>query len=444
MTDHILKLIEEGKYVLARQEIIKMNAADIAQLLEALPQDKMLKVFRMLPKDTGAEVFAFMDHDEQQYIVESITDFEINNIMDELFMDDTVDFIEEMPANVVKKVLKNTDETTRKIINQILQYPDDSAGSIMTIEFVDLKKEMTVSEALTHIRQTGIDKETINNCYVIDSARKLEGTVSIRRLILSDSDTIVADIMDPHVISVHTMDDQETAIPLFKKYDLISLPVVDNENRLVGIITIDDVLDVIEEENTEDFHKMAAMAPSEETYLKTGVFKLARNRIFWLLILMLSATMTSFVIRKFEALLASMVVLSSYIPMLMSSGGNSGAQSSTVIIRSLALGEVRPRDALRVLWKELRVGILAGSVLAIVNCARVLLFDHVAIPVALVISLTLFLVVIIAKLIGCMLPLGAKVLHLDPTIMASPIISTVVDTITLIVYFTIASTLLGL
>lgn len=444
MTEKILELIKENKFVLARSLMIELNPADIAQLLAELSQEQMLRIFRMLPKDIGAEVFALMERDEQQYIVESITDLEINSIMDELFMDDTVDFIDEMPANVVKRVLANTDEATRRTINQFLRYPEDSAGSLMTIEFVDLKKEMTVQQALEHIRKTGIDKETINICYVMDSQRHLEGTVSIRRLILSSAETVVESIMDTHVISVSTQDDQEHTVAMFRKYDLITMPVVDAENRLVGIITIDDVLDVIEQENTEDFHKMAAMAPSDESYLKTGVFKLAKNRVLWLLILMISATLTSFIIRRFEAVLSTAVVLSAYIPMLMNTGGNSGSQSSTIIIRSLALNEVGLRDIFRVIWKEFRVGLIAAVVLSSVNFVRIMLFDHVSLPIAAVVCFTLFAVVVIAKMVGGMLPIIAKFFHLDPAIMASPIISTLVDTISLILYFLFAILLLGL
>ena len=444
MFDKVLELIEENKLTAARKEMLEMNVVDIGQLLEEVPQAKMLRLFRMLPKETAAETFSFMNKDSQQYIVESITDHEMEGIIDELFMDDTVDLIEEMPANVVKKVLKNTDEAKRRLINRLLQYPDDSAGSIMTTEFVDLKKEMSVSDALDHIRKTGVDKETINTCYVINAQRKLEGTVSIRHLILSEPDATVSDLMDTNVKFIKTLDDQEDVAFLFRKYDLLSMPVVDNENRLVGIITIDDVVDVIEQENTEDFHKMAAIAPSEETYLDTGVFALAKNRIVWLLVLMISATFTGLIIRHFEGTLSQVVALSAYIPMLMGTGGNAGAQSSTTIIRSLALNELEFKDLLRVVWKELRVGILTAAMLAVVNFARIMLFDRVQPLIALTVCLSLFCIVTLAKVVGGILPLIAKKVHLDPVIMASPIITTILDAVSLIIYFMFATSILGI
>lgn len=444
MFEYIIELIEQNKLLAARQQLIELNVVDIEQVLEEIAQDKMLRLFRMLPKETAAEVFAEMDSEQQQYIIESITDHEINDIMEELYMDDTVDFIEEMPANVVKRVLRNTDEATRKTINQLLNYPDDSAGSIMTTEFVDLKKEMTVAHALEHIRKTGMDKETIDTCYVISAQRKLEGEITLRKLILSAPDSLVSELMDANVKFVQTLTDKEDAAHIFRKYNLISMPVVDNENRLVGIITVDDAIDVIEQENTEDFHKMAAIAPSEKEYLDTGVFSLAKNRILWLFVLMISATFTGMIIRNYEATLSQVVALASYIPMLMGTGGNAGTQSSTMIIRSLALNEVEFKDIFLVMWKEFRVGILTAAMLAVVNFARIMIFDKVAIPVALTVCASLFCIVTIAKVIGGILPIIAKKIHLDPVIMASPIISTMLDATSLFIYFAFATSILGI
>lgn len=444
MNDYILQLIEENRLTEARHELDDMNIVDIAQLFEEIDKHQMVKFFRILPKDIAADVFSYMPTEHQAYIIESITDFEIRHIVDDLFFDDTVDLIEEMPAVVVKKVLKNTDEHMRKLINQFLNYPEESAGSIMTIEFVDLKKEMTVKQAVDHIKKTGIDKETIDTCYVIDSNRKLEGIVSIRRLILSDDNQLVEDIMDTDIIYIHTYDDQEKIAMLFKKYDLTTMPVVDNEIRLVGIITVDDVVDIIEQENTEDIHKMAAMAPSEEEYLKTSVFTLAKNRVVWLLILMISATISGSILTKFQNVMESVVILVTYMPMLMNTGGNAGSQSSTMAIRSLALGEITPGDFLMVVWKEFRVSILVGIVLATVNFARILLFDGVSATLGLIVCVSLFFTVIMAKIVGGLLPLAAKKLKLDPAIMASPLITTIVDAVSLTIYFTMATWLLGI
>ena len=444
MFEDIFELIEENKLIAARMRLIELNEVDIEQILGEVAQDKMLRLFRMLPKETAAEVFAEMDSEQQQYIIESITDYEINDIMDELYMDDTVDFIEEMPANVVKRVLKNTDEATRKTINQLLNYPDDSAGSIMTTEFVDLKKEMTAGAALEHIRKTGMDKETIDTCYIISAQRKLEGEIAIRKLILSEPETLLSQLMDTNVKSVQTLTDKEETAFLFRKYNLISMPVVDNENRLVGIITVDDVIDVIEQENTEDFHKMAAIAPSETEYLDTGVISLAKNRIVWLFVLMISATFTGMIIRRFEATLSQVVVLTAYIPMLMGTGGNAGAQSSTMIIRSLALNELEFKDLFKVMWKELRVGILTAFMLAAVNFARIMIFDKVTVPIALTVCASLFCIVALAKVVGGILPIVAKQLKLDPVIMASPIITTILDAVSLFIYFAFATSILGI
>lgn len=443
MNELILELIEHGKYAEVRNKIIDMNTVDIAQLFEELDQQKLLIIFRILPKETAAGVFSYIPYELQRYIIESITDKEIKAIVDELFIDDTIDFLEEMPSNVVKKVLKNTDEDTRKLINQFLSYPEDSAGSIMTIEYVDLKKEMTVKQAVEHIKKTGIDKETINTCYVIDNNRKLEGVISIRRLILSEDEKVLKDIMETEVIYVNTHDDQEKIASLFKKYDFTSMPVVDNERRLVGIVTIDDIIDIIDAENTEDFQKMAAIQPSEEEYLKTDALKLAKHRITWLLILMISATFTGNIIRRFQDVLQSVVILASFIPMLMDTGGNAGSQSSTLIIRGLALGEIKLKDAFKVLWKELQVSFLVGIVLASVNFIRVYYFEKVDLMISFTVCVSLFFTVILAKVVGGILPMIAQEMKVDPAIMASPLITTIVDAFALVIYFTMATWLLG-
>lgn len=444
MNKIILDLIEQGKYAEARKEIVSINVVDTAQLFEEMDKQKILILFRILPKDIASGVFSHMSNELQRYVVESITDKEIQNILDELFLDDTIDFLEEMPANIVKKVLKNTNETTRKLINQFLNYPDDSAGSLMTIEYIDLRKEMTVKEALERIRETGVDKEIINTCYVIDSNRILEGIISLRKLILSDSTTVLKDIMDTGVISIKTHDDQEDVASLFKKYDFLVMPVVDNEHRLVGIVTIDDVLDVIDQEATEDLQKMAAMQPSEKEYLKTSVLVLAKHRIPWLLILMISATFTGFIIKKYESALQSAMVLASFIPMLMDTGGNAGSQSSALIIRGLALGDMKPHDILKVFWKELRVSAIVGIILSTVNFLRIYFIEKVDILVSVTVCSTLFAIVVLAKVVGGVLPIIAKKIKLDPAIMAGPLITTIVDTVALLMYFTAATWLLGI
>lgn len=444
MEEMILDLIEQGKYADVRNKIVEMNVVDIAQLFEELDKHKILVVFRILPKDIASGVFSYISNELQRYIIESITDREIKNIIDELFFDDTIAFLEEMPSNIVKKVIKNTDENTRKLINQFLNYPEDSAGSIMTIEFVDLKKEMTVKQALQHIKETGVDKETINTCYVIDNNRILEGVISIRKLILSEEEEIVKNIMETDVVYINTHDDQEKMASLFKKYDFLSMPVVDNERRLVGIVTIDDVVDIIEQENTEDIQKMAAMQPSEEKYLKTNALVLAKHRIVWLLILMISATFTGKIIRKFDDVLQAVVVLASFIPMLMDTAGNAGSQSSALIIRGLALGEISLKDALKVLWKEIQVGCLVGLALSIVNFLRIYYLEKADFLISITVTITLLFTVILAKIVGGILPILAKKCKLDPAIMAGPLITTIVDAVSLTIYFSTAVWLLGI
>lgn len=444
MNQLIMNLIEQGNYSQVRDEIIKINVVDIAQILEEVKSEQMLIVFRLLPKEIAADVFSYMSSEQQLHIIEVITDKEIKNIIHELFLDDTIDILEEMPSNVVKKILKNTNHDLRELINQFLNYPENSAGSIMTIEYVDLKKEMTVGEALDRIKRTAVDKQTINTCYVLDNNRKLEGIVSLRKLILNDKDIVIKDIMKTNIISIQTHVDQEEIASLFKKYDLIAMPVVDNENRLVGIITIDDIVDIIDQENTEDFQKMAAMEPSDEEYLKTNVFILAKHRVIWLMALMISATFTGNIIKKFEDVLQSVVILTVFIPMLMDTGGNAGSQSATLIIRGLALEEIKPKDILKVLWKELQVGTIVGLILTAVNFIRIYCFEKTDIKIAITVSTSLFFTVVLAKVVGGVLPMLAKKLKLDPAIMASPLITTIVDAAALIAYFTMASWLLGL
>ena len=444
MKDLILSLVEQGKYAEARKEIVNVNAVDVAQLFEEVEQTRLLIMFRMLPKDIALGVFTHMSSDLQKRIITSMTDNEAVSILDELFLDDVIDLLEEMPANIVKKLLKNTDKETRELINQFLNYPEDSAGSLMTIEYVDLVKEMTVSQALNHIKETGVDKETIDTCYVMDSNRILEGVVSIRKLILSDDLTVVKDIMNTDVVSANTHDDQEDIASLFKKYDYYVMPVVDNEHRLVGIVTIDDIIDVIDQEVTEDLQKMAAMQPSEKAYLKTSALALAKHRLPWLLILMISAAFTGGIIKRFESALQSVMVLASFIPMLMDTGGNAGSQSSTLIIRGLALGDMRTNDILKVLWKELQVSCIVGLILSSVNFLRVYFIERTDLLVSITVCFTLFFIVVLAKVVGGVLPIIAKKIKLDPAIMAGPLITTIVDAVALMLYFTTATWLLGI
>ena len=427
-----------------RQNLLEENPVDIAVLFEDLEGDSVVKVFRLLPKELAAEVFTYMEPDMQQKIVEAITDRELSGIIDELFLDDTVDFIDEMPASVVKRVLKNADPNTRNLINQFLQYKEDSAGSIMTVEFVDLKKQMTVKEAFEYIRKTGVDKETIYTCYVTNKNRKLQGVLSVKDLLLADYEDVVGDIMDTNVISVHTDDDKEEVVNALSKYNFLALPVVDKETRLVGIVTIDDAIDVLQEENTEDIEKMAAITPSDKPYFKTGVFETFVQRVPWLMILMISAAFTGAIISHFEEALGKMVILTSFIPMFMGTGGNAGGQSSVTIIRGISLGEIEFSDLFKAMWKEIRVGVLCGIALAAVNFLKLLIFDRVDLNVSLVVNLTLIATVFFAKVIGCVLPMVAKKLKLDPAVVASPFITTIIDALSLVIYFNIASGILGI
>ena len=439
-------LLSAGKKAELRGALNMLNEVDIAEYLETLDNEKMLVVFRLLPKDISAEVFSYMDNDQRTRIMEAMDDSEAIKLIDDMFIDDAVDFLEELPAGVVKRMLQGCDEKKRQLINQFLRYPENSAGSIMTIEYMEFHLGTTVGQAMAEIRRTGVDKETINTLYILDDSRKLLGTVGLRKLLLATDDRVVEDLMNTQVISVHTTDDQEVVADTVRKYDLLSIPVVDHEDRLVGIITVDDIVDVIEEENTEDFEKMAAMLPSDDEYLKTSVFKLAKNRLPWLLILMISATFTGMIITHFETVLSSAagigVALTACIPMLMDTGGNCGAQASTLAIRGLALGEIKLRDIGKILWKEVRVALILGVILALVNFLRIWFFTPYDRTVAFIVSLAMFFTIIIAKSIGCTLPLLAKAIHLDPALMASPIITTLVDAASLTVLFTFASTIM--
>ena len=445
----ITKLLSENKFSSLKDVLKEMNTVDIATAISDAEPEQQVKIFRLLPKDSSADVFSYLDQDTQETVIESITNAEIHNIFEDMFIDDAVDFLEEVPANMVTRVLAQTGKETRELINRFLRYPEDSAGSIMTVEMAAFHENMTVDEAIESLRKTAQDKESIETCYCIDSRRHLLGIIPLRKLIVAKSETVLTDLMisDDKVISVNTLDDRETVAQLVRKYDLLSIPVVDNENRLVGIITIDDIVDVIQEENTEDFEKMALLLPSEEDYLKTGVFTLTKNRILWLLILMISATFTGKIIEGFEDKLAAISGLTACIPMLMDTGGNAGNQVSTLIIRGLALGNIKIKDYLKVLWKEIRVACICGIILAAANFGRMLLIRLITggsteTPVIIVVCLAMVCAVILAKIMGCTLPILAKALHLDPALMAGPMITTIVDACTLLIYFGIASAVL--
>lgn len=444
MAQELLRVIRHNNISELSQVLQRMNSVDIAKSMEELDDKSLVVVFRLLTKDTSAEVFSYLDKESQQRIIELITDDEIKEIIENLFLDDTVDIIEELPSNIVGKIISNTSLEKRKLINQFLKYKEDSAGAIMTIEFIDFKEGMTIKEAIDYTRRTGVNKESLDNCFIIDRERRLKGIISLKDLILSDENMLVSDVMETNIVSVKTFEDQERVAALFKTYDLLSMPVVDIENRLVGIITVDDIVDIIEQENTEDFQKMAAMEPSEEPYLKTPVLTLAKKRIVWLLVLMVSATVTGSIIQGFEDVLQSVVILASFIPMLMDTGGNSGSQSSTLVIRGLALGEITTKDFLKVIFKEFRVSIVVATVLAIVNFLRLYFFTSADLMISLTVCASLFFTVVLAKIVGGVLPIISKKLKLDPAIMASPLITTIVDAFALIVYFGFAKLLLGI
>ncbi len=453
MEEKIIEMIEGKKFGLLKETLSQMNPADLAPIFEEIEEKDIAVIFRILPKEFAAEVFVEMDSDMQQFLIEAFSDKELKEVMDELFMDDTVDIIEEMPANVAKRILKQTNATTRKMINQLLAYPEDSAGSIMTTEYIDLEKNMTVDEAFDRIRKIGFESESIYTCYVTDRRRKLLGIVSVKDLLLNPKDCLVDDIMDENIIFANTLDDKEDVATQFEKYDLLAIPVVDKENRLVGIVTVDDAIDVIQEEASEDIEKMAAILPSEKTYLKTGVFETFKARIPWLLFLMISATFTGAIISSFESKLTACLALIAFIPMLMGTGGNSGSQSSVTVIRALSLGDIDFSDILRVIWKELRVSVVCGIVLGAVNFIKLYLVDYlwlknfdagIELLEIIAVCVTLVIVVVVAKLVGAVLPIIAKKLGSDPAVMASPLVTTILDAVSLIIYFSIAAVLLGI
>ncbi|MDO4965502.1 MAG: magnesium transporter [Lachnospiraceae bacterium] len=443
--EEILELIQNRQYSAIRSEFAEWNEADIAQVLEQLEStEQIVKVFRILPKSMAADVFAYLSLEVEQAIITSLTDREAANIINNLMADDATDLMEEMPAGVVKKLLANASSEARRDINHLLRYPDDSAGSIMTVEFVDLKASSTVAQAIDRIRKTGVDKETINICYVLDKERHLIGTVALRYLLLHKEDEIIGDFMNDNIISVNTMTDQEEVAKIFSKYDFTAMPVVDNEDRLVGIITIDDVVDIMTEEATEDIEKMAAILPTDKPYLKTSVFETWKKRIPWLLLLMISATVTGGIITHYTDALGTFTVLTSFIPMLMDTGGNAGGQASVTIIRGLSLGEIQFADLVKVIWKEIRVGVFCGLTLAGLNFVKILVVERVSLQVALVVCLSLAIAVLIAKIVGCLLPMLAQKVGFDPAVMASPFITTIVDALSLMIYFSIATNLLNI
>ncbi len=440
--DVIRELLETKQYTRLRQRIADMNIADTAAVMEELEEEELLKIFRILPKSMAADVFSYLEVDSQQFIIVSLSEREAANIIDNLMADDATDLLEEMPANIVKKLLASARADTRRDINHLLRYPEDSAGSIMTVEYVDLKENMTVEDAIQRIRKVGVDSETINICYVLDSKRTLVGTVALRYLLISPSDAVIGDIMHENVVYLNTMMDQEEVARQFQKYDFTSMPVADNEGRLVGIITVDDVVDILQEEATEDIEKMAAIVPSDKPYMKTGVLETWKKRIPWLLLLMISATFTGSIITSFEDALSVFPILTAFIPMLMDTGGNAGGQASVTIIRGLSLNEIGYSDVPKILWKELRVAFACGATLSVAYFAKLMLFDRVGLGVAAVVCLTLIAALAIAKMIGCSLPVLAKRLGFDPAVMASPFITTIVDALSLVIYFAIATEIL--
>ena len=453
LQEELISLIESKKFQQLKQILSEINPADIALFLEELEEKDLPVVFRILPKELAAEVFVEMQSDSQEFLISKFNDKELKSMLDELFMDDAVDIIEEMPASVATRILSQADAATRKVINQLLAYPDDSAGSIMTTEYIDLKKSMTVADAFERIRKRGVDSEMIYTCYVTDARRHLLGIVSVKDLLLNDTGATISDIMEENVIYANTHDNKEDVAALFEKYDFMALPVVDNENRLIGIVTVDDAIDVIQEAATEDIEKMAAISPTDKPYLKTGVFSTFKSRIFWLLILMISATFTGAIISSFEEKLTFVPALIAFIPMLMNTAGNGGSQSSVTVIRALSLGDVEFSDIFRVIWKELRVALICSTALSVVNFIKMYLIDYLIfhnfdpnrqIEEILVVSITLFIAIIVAKVVGSVLPIIAKKLGADPAVMASPFITTIVDAVSLIVYFNVAVLILNI
>lgn len=442
--EKVLELLKNKQFVKLKEMLNTMNPADIAQFLSELSNDELIIAFRITPKDLAADTFVEMEPEQQQQLIQSFTDKELKEVVDELYLDDAVDIVEEMPANVVKRILRAADSDMRKMINTLLKYPDDSAGSIMTIEYVSLRKSMTVNEAIRHIRKTGVDKETIYTCYVTDNNNKLIGLVSVKTLLLADENELIEDIMESNPIFVTTHEDKEIVANDFDKYNFMALPVVDEEQRLVGIVTFDDAIDVLQDEVTEDIEKMAAILPNDKSYMRTGIFETYRKRIPWLLLLMVSATFTGMIITSFENALKAQVVLTAFIPMLMDTGGNSGSQASVTIIRGLSLNEIEYKDVFRVIWKEMRVALLCGITLSAVSFLKCMYIDAVGFSVSVVISLTIIFTIFFAKIVGCILPIAAKKIGFDPAVMASPFITTIVDALSLSVYFKIASICLGI
>ena len=437
------QLVDEKKFRKLRGILEEMNEVDIAEFIQDIEQEKVVLVFRLLPKELGAEVFACLEIDMQEYIINSMSDYELQKIIEELYIDDAVDMLEELPATVVRRVLSNAKPETRALINQFLQYPDDSAGSIMTAEYIGLKKNMTVEQSFAYIRRNAVDKETIYTCFVLDEKRHLEGVVTVKDLLLHDYETKLEDIMDTNIIQAVTTDDQEVVVETFNKYDLLSLPVVDHEGRLVGIVTVDDIVDVMEQEATEDIELMAAILPSEKPYLKMGVFEVAKNRIPWLLILMFTSTISALILEAFDAFTAMFPTLITCVPMLTATGGNAGSQSSTTIIRAMSIGDVEMEDVWKVFWKECRVSLIVGAILGIANYIRLIIMYSDEPMVCLVIGLSLIATVVMSKLLACVLPFIAKKFKLDPAMMAAPLISTIVDSLSLVVYFAIAGLILS-
>ena len=436
------ELIKTKQYTTLRQDLSEMNDADVAAFLEEIDIEDAVKVLRILPKSMAADVFSYLEIENQTTFIQRLSDKDAAGIINNLMADDAADLMEEMPANIVKRLLAGASAEARRDINHLLNYPEDSAGSVMTVEYVDLKEDNTVKQAIERIRKIGIDSETINICYVLDSKRTLVGTVALRYLLLMDEDEVIGDIMHENVVSIHTLTDQEEVAHTFQKYDFTAMPVVDNENRMVGIITVDDVVDIMEEEATEDIEKMAAIVPSDKPYMKTNAFEIWKKRMPWLLLLMVSATFTGKIISNFEDSLSACAILVAYIPMLMDTGGNAGSQASVTVIRGLSLDEVEFKDLFRVIWKEIRVALMCGVSLAVANFIKLLLLDRVEVNVALVVCVTLVIVVLIAKLVGCTLPMFAKKIGFDPAVMASPFITTIVDALSLMVYFNLATSLL--
>ncbi len=443
-TPELEELLRERKLHEARERMSEMMEADLAELLSELDEEHLSIAFRILPKELAADTFSYLESETQQTLIKALSDKELNFLIENLFLDDTVDMIEEMPANVVKRILSNTDPVTRREINELLKYPEDSAGSIMTTEYVRLQEGMTVQQAFDRIRKVGVDKETIYTCYVTNAKRELLGVVTIKDLLLAEYETEIRDIMETNVIYVNTMEDQEKVAHSFDRYDFLSIPVVDKEHRLVGIITFDDVIDVLQEENTEDIERMAAIIPTDKPYIKTSAFETFKKRIPWLLLLMISATFTGGIIAHYEKALGAYVVLTAYIPMLMDTGGNAGSQASVSVIRGISLEEIEFKDIFRIQGKEFFVSLLCGVTLAIANFLKLIFIDQVSVTISLVVCLTLVCTVIVAKFVGCSLPILAKKVGFDPAVMASPFITTIVDALSLLIYFQFASHILGI